>query len=229
MFKPTARKFLANSSPLRRSLNFRSLRFASTAAPKKAGGNHFWGFTGLFLIGALCGAGFVSFRIAKNPPTFLFPESSTTKLTDIPPPKYGPSAPVIKELKEKLKADQVSETENSLEQHSDSFFQTVHPKPGEIPDAVVYAESTEDVSLVLKLCHKYHVPVVPYTGGTSLEGHCNPTRHGICLDLSRMNKILKLHKDDLDVVVQPAVGWEDLRDYLNDYNLLFGPDPGVSI
>ncbi|VUG18725.1 DLD1 [Brettanomyces bruxellensis] len=182
--------------------------------------------TGLFFFGAAFGATFIAFRIAKDPPTFLFSSHSTTKTRELTPPKYGKAEPAIEELKKLLRPDQVSVSKNSLDSHSDTYFQTEHPASGERPIAVVYPETTEQVSAIMKVCHKHRVPVVPFTGGTSLEGHFTPTRHGISMDLSRMNKILALHKDDLDVVVQPAVGWEDLGEYLADYNLLFGPDPG---
>ncbi len=76
------------------------------------------------------------------------------------------------------------------------------------------------------MCHKRRIPVVAYSGGTSLEGHFTPTRGGISIDFSRMDKILSLHKDDLDVVVQPAVGWELLNEELGKDNLFFPPDPG---
>lgn len=65
-----------------------------------------------------------------------------------------------------------------------------------------------------------------FSGGTSLEGHFAPTRGGVCIDFSRMNQILTLHKEDLDVVVQPAVGWEHLNEVLEKDGLFFPPDPG---
>lgn len=68
--------------------------------------------------------------------------------------------------------------------------------------------------------------MVGYSGGTSVEGHYTPTRGGICVDFSRMNKVVALHKEDLDVVVQPGVGWEELNDQLAEHNLFFPPDPG---
>ena len=64
-----------------------------------------------------------------------------------------------------------------------------------------------------------------FSGGTSLEGHFAPTRGGICIDFNRMDNI-KLHKEDLDVVVGPAVGWEHLNELLAKDNLFFPPDPG---
>lgn len=65
-----------------------------------------------------------------------------------------------------------------------------------------------------------------FSGGTSLEGHFAPTRGGVCIDFTRMNRILNIHKEDLDVVVQPAVGWEHLNEVLEKDGLFFPPDPG---
>lgn len=65
-----------------------------------------------------------------------------------------------------------------------------------------------------------------FSGGTSLEGHFAPTRGGVCIDFARMNRILNIHKEDLDVVVQPAVGWEHLNEVLEKDGLFFPPDPG---
>ena len=78
----------------------------------------------------------------------------------------------------------------------------------------------------MKVCHRRTIPVTAYSGGTSLEGHFAATRGGICIDFSRMDKVLALHKEDLDVVVQPAVGWELLNEELSKENLFFPPDPG---
>lgn len=181
---------------------------------------------GYFTFGVLLGTAFVTWKIAKNPPEFLFPHSSTTKLQDIPPPKYGDPTKVVDELKEILGEKKIKESPEVLESHSDAYFSTDHATPDQRPVAVVYPESTEEVSTIMKTCHKYRVPVVPYTGGTSLEGHYIPVRKGICIDLSKMDKVIALHKEDLDITVQAAVGWQDLATYLKPYRLLFGPDPG---
>jgi D-lactate dehydrogenase (cytochrome) len=90
----------------------------------------------------------------------------------------------------------------------------------------VWPATTDEVSKVMKVCHSRRIPVVAYSGGTSLEGHFAPTHGGVCLDFGRMDKVLALHKDDLDVVVQPAVAWESLNDQLAPDNLFFPPDPG---
>jgi D-lactate dehydrogenase (cytochrome) len=181
---------------------------------------------GSLVAGSITTGGLVYYQLINNPPQDLFPNSSTTKLQDVNEIKYGDVNIAIKELTEKLGQSKITSTEPEIKHHSDSSWATDHAKPNEAPVAIVYPESTEDVSIALKICHDLKVPVVPFTGGTSLEGHFISTRNGICIDLSKMDKIIALHQDDLDIVVQPAVGWENLRDYLQKFNLLFGPDPG---
>lgn len=78
----------------------------------------------------------------------------------------------------------------------------------------------------MKVCHARRIPVTAYSGGTSLEGHFAATQGGICVDFSRMDKILKINEGDLDCIVQPAVGWEELNEVLAEKNFFFPPDPG---
>jgi D-lactate dehydrogenase (cytochrome) len=78
----------------------------------------------------------------------------------------------------------------------------------------------------MKVCHQRAIPVTPFSGGTSLEGNFAPTRGGICIDFGRMDKIMHIHPRDLDVVVQPGVGWEELNEELAEQGLFFPPDPG---
>ena len=120
----------------------------------------------------------------------------------------------------------VSTLETDLEHHSGSEWSTHYSKQSERPFMVVYPETTEEVSKIMKVCHTRRIPVTGYSGGTSLEGHFAATRGGICVDFGRMGKILALHKEDMDVVVQPAVGWEVLNEELSKENLFFPPDPG---
>lgn len=101
------------------------------------------------------------------------------------------------------------------------------PSPSEVyASLIVYPRNTEQVSEIMKICHRRRIPVTGYSGGTSLDGALASTRGGICIDFSRMNRILELHERDLDVVVQPAVGWEDLNERLATKGLFFPPDPG---
>ncbi|RDA86039.1 hypothetical protein CP532_4709 [Ophiocordyceps camponoti-leonardi (nom. inval.)] len=116
--------------------------------------------------------------------------------------------------------DNVSTLEDDVERHRTSSWSSHQPQPDEKPFCVVYPASTDEV------CHKRRIPVVGYSGGTSLEGHYVQTRKGISIDFGRMDKVLAVHKGDMDVVVQPAVGWETLNDLLADDGLFFPPDPG---
>lgn len=122
--------------------------------------------------------------------------------------------------------DHVSEEESDRQYHSGSDWSSYTTKEEEKPFMVVFPATTEEVSSIMKVCHTRKIPVTAYSGGTSLEGHFSATRGGICVDFARMDKILTLHKDDLDVIVQPAVGWEMLNEELGQNGLFFPPDPG---
>jgi D-lactate dehydrogenase (cytochrome) len=122
--------------------------------------------------------------------------------------------------------DNVSTIQDDLVAHSGSEWSSYTTKPEEIPFAIVYPATTEEVSQIMKVCHKRRIPVTALSGGTSLEGHFAPTRGGICIDMGRMDKIVKFDPQDLDIVVQPALGWEDLNEELKQHGMFFPPDPG---
>ncbi|HEY0942470.1 MAG TPA: FAD-linked oxidase C-terminal domain-containing protein [Steroidobacter sp.] len=96
------------------------------------------------------------------------------------------------------------------------------------PDAVIWPMSTAEVSRIVKLCNEQGVPVIAYGAGTSLEGHVSAPYGGICLDMSRMNQVLKVRSDDGDCVVQPGITREELNAYLRDTGLYFPIDPGAN-
>ena len=96
------------------------------------------------------------------------------------------------------------------------------------PDAVVFPASTQEVSDIVKVCATHEVPIIPFGTGTSLEGHVNAPAGGISVDMSRMDKILAVHAEDLDCVVQPGVTREDLNVHLRDRGLFFPIDPGAN-
>ncbi|KAG0175798.1 hypothetical protein DFQ28_003604 [Apophysomyces sp. BC1034] len=71
------------------------------------------------------------------------------------------------------------------------------------------------------------MPVIAFSGGTSLEGHFTAPQGGICLSFTEhMNNIVAFHPEDMDVVVQPGVDWEQLNAMLKDRKLFFPLDPG---
>ena len=97
----------------------------------------------------------------------------------------------------------------------------------EPPDAVVFAESKEDVIDLVKLCARHDAPIVPFGIGSSLEGHVNAAHGGVSLDLSRMNNVLAVNAEDLDCVIEPGVTRKQLNEHLRDSGLFFPIDPGA--
>ncbi|RAH71231.1 FAD-binding oxidoreductase [Aspergillus aculeatinus CBS 121060] len=158
------------------------------------------------------------------------PTSSTTPIYEAEPPRHNVSPSNLQaawaDFVDILGKENVSTEHNDLEVHSGSDWSSYAPKTDEKPFLVLYPSTTAEVSRIMKVCHKRIIPITPYSGGTSLEGHFAPTRGGVCIDFRRMDRILEVHKGDLDVVVQPAVGWEELNEKLSEDGLFFPPDPG---
>ena len=94
--------------------------------------------------------------------------------------------------------------------------------------AVVFPETNEEVSKVLRLCNEHKIPVVPFGTGTSLEGHVVGNEKGITICLEKMNKILSVNVEDFDCRVQACVTKEQLNDYLREDGVFFPIDPGAN-
>ena len=94
--------------------------------------------------------------------------------------------------------------------------------------AVVFPETNEEVSKVLRLCNEHKIPVVPFGTGTSLEGNVVGNEKGITICLEKMNKILNVNVDDFDCRVQACVTKEQLNDYLREDGVFFPIDPGAN-
>ncbi|MBP0439170.1 FAD-binding oxidoreductase [Tianweitania sediminis] len=132
-------------------------------------------------------------------------------------------AAVVAELKQRF-ADRLQTGQAFREQHG----HTTTYLPTQAPDAVVWPETTEEVSAIVKLCAANRVPVIPFGVGSSLEGQVNAPAGGITINTSRMNKVLSVDSDDLDCTIQPGVTREDLNVHLRDTGLFFPIDPGAN-
>ncbi len=130
---------------------------------------------------------------------------------------------VIGVLKQQF-GDRLQTSKSLREQHS----HTTTYIPSQLPDAVVFPHTTEEVQNIVKTCAKYKVPIIPFGTGTSLEGGVNAPAGGISVDLQQMDKIIAVNSEDLDCVVEPGVTREQLNEYLRDTGLFFPIDPGAN-
>ncbi len=120
--------------------------------------------------------------------------------------------------------DRVSTAQAVREQHGHTT--TYHKNLP--PDAVVFAQSTEEVADIVRICASRNVPVIPFGAGSSLEGQLNAPFGGVSIDLGQMNQILAVNAEDLDCVVQAGVTRVELNEYLRDTGLFFPIDPGAN-
>src|SRR3954467_15644831 len=129
----------------------------------------------------------------------------------------------IAELK-RLYGDRLTTAHAVREQHG----KDISCHEAHLPDAVVFAESAEEVQAIVQLCARHHTPIIAFGTGTSLEGHISAPNGGISLDVSRMNRVLQVNEADLDVVVQPGVTRKQLNEHLRATGLFFPIDPGAN-
>jgi D-lactate dehydrogenase (cytochrome) len=123
-----------------------------------------------------------------------------------------------------LLGERLSTSRAILERHGkDETFHAAYP-----PDAVAFARSVEEVAEIVKICAANRTPIIPYGTGTSLEGHIAALQGGVCIDVSQMDKVLKVNPEDLDVTVQPGVTRKQLNEHLRDLGLFFPIDPGAN-
>src|SRR5881296_1987119 len=122
-----------------------------------------------------------------------------------------------------LLGDRVTTSRGVREHHGkdESYF------PYAPPDAVVFPESTQEVRDIVDLCRRHKTPMIPYGVGTSLEGHVLAIHGGVCIDLSRMNKVITVHEADMDAVVQAGVTRKQLNEHIRHTGLFFPIDPGA--
>lgn len=134
--------------------------------------------------------------------------------------------PLPEELLAALKAifeDRVS-TSQAMREHHGRDESSYDPM---LPDAVVFAQTTEEVAEAVKLCASHDVPIIPYGTGTSLEGHVLALRGGVTIDLSQMNQVVAVHAEDQTATVQAGVTRKQLNQEIKDTGLFFPIDPGA--
>ena len=132
----------------------------------------------------------------------------------------------IEEALEKLKGllgDRLSTSQAVRDQHGrgEDHFRVA------APDGVAFAESTEEVSQIVKICAEHELPVIAWGTGTSLEGHVQALHGGVTIDLSGMNSVLEVSSEDGDCMVQAGVTRKALNEHIRDTGYFFPVDPGA--
>lgn len=120
--------------------------------------------------------------------------------------------------------------ENVSLRHTDLVAHSIdesHVEP-HLPDVVVWPSSTEEIAAIVRYASEHELPVVPWSGGSSLEGNPVPVMGGILLALYRLNKIIEVRENDMQVVVQPGIIYDELNAQLRRLGLFFPPAPGSS-
>src|SRR6185312_6016725 len=119
-----------------------------------------------------------------------------------------------------LGADVVQDDPETLAIHSkDKWFAS------RTPEVVVLAETTEQVSRLLRFANRHRIPVTPRGAGVGYVGGCVPSRGGIALSLARMNRIKEINPADGVAVAQPGVITQQLQDAVEQHGLYYPPDP----
>jgi len=141
----------------------------------------------------------------------------------VPPPlkRELPSA-LLSALQSRF-GDRVS-TSQAMREHHGRDESSYDPM---LPDAVVFAQTIDDVAAAVQLCNQHRFPVIAYGTGTSLEGHILAVQGGLSIDLSQMNQVVALNAEDLTVTVQPGVTRKQLNAEIKGTGLFFPIDPGA--
>jgi D-lactate dehydrogenase (cytochrome) len=119
--------------------------------------------------------------------------------------------------------DRFSANRTVREQHAN--LTSWHPVT--VPDGVVYPGSTAEVSEIVSICAAHRVPIIPFGVGTSLEAGVNAPFGGISIDMGRMARIVAVHEDDMDCIVEAGVTRKQLNAHLRSQGLFFPIDPGA--
>jgi len=127
------------------------------------------------------------------------------------------------QLLEWLGPERFSTGQSNLELH----LHDISPHTGVLPAAVVWPKSTEEVAKILRWSYQENIPATPWGAGTSTEGNPLPTAGGLILNMIRMDAVLEIRPEDLQVDVQPGVLRKELNRQLGNSGLFFPVDPGA--
>lgn len=131
--------------------------------------------------------------------------------------------PTLQAELERLLGDRVTVAPAIREHHGQG-----EAYPGSFPpDAVVFPKTTEEVSRIAALCSRHRTPMVAWGAGTSLEGHVAAVRGGVTIDLSGMDRVIRISPEDLDATVEAGVTRKQLNEALKSTGLTFFIDPGA--
>ena len=134
----------------------------------------------------------------------------------------GDVAAALRALRELL-GDRLATSDAVRRQHANTLT-WIECQP---PDAVVWPNGTAEVVEIVRIAASCRVPLIPFGGGTSLEGHVNAPFGGISLDMSRMNRVLELDTRAMDCRLEAGVTRGNIDTYLRDTGLFFPVDPGA--
>lgn len=177
------------------------------------------------LIAAVSGYGIASTQ--RKPAEKIASSVSSDARPQVPVPAISTHESLkqaFEELRQVLPEEHVTVDEEALQDHG--YSNNSYHNEG-APNIVVYPSNTEQVSSIVRIANKYNMPIIPFSGGTSLEGHFSAPKGGICISFTEhMDQIVAFHPEDMDIVVQPGVQWEDLNFFLKKEGLFFPMDPG---
>ncbi|MGD8297167.1 MAG: FAD-binding oxidoreductase, partial [Desulfobacterales bacterium] len=122
-----------------------------------------------------------------------------------------------------VESDRFSTGQSNRELHQHD----ISPHRGTLPAGIIWPQSTAEVARILSWTYENDVPVTPWGAGTSTEGNPLPTRGGLVMDMTQMNKILDIRPQDLQADVQPGVLRKELNRQTGRCGLFFPPDPGA--
>ncbi|KAH8677078.1 FAD-linked oxidase-like protein [Ilyonectria robusta] len=201
---------------------------ADPAASRPVDSNKTSGWSGLRVLAVAAGAGTVGWGLAsingQGDAKAFFSGKSASRYATLPEMEEA-----IRMIESEIGIEDIISTDaDDLHAHGFSEWSSVNLDT--LPVAVAYPRNTEQVSTIARICHQYRVPIIPYSGGSSLEGNFSAPYGGVSVDFAYMNEIIQFNKEDMDIVVQPSIGWQDLNVKLAkmESGLFFPIDPGPS-